>query len=64
MGFEHFLQIQSFEIQLGLLVPFAKRFHGPSRSFVLRVGEMMITLEDVVRLVGLRVDGEPLIADW
>ena len=64
MGFGHFLQIQPFEIQLGLLVPFAKRFHGPSGSFVLRVGEMLITLEDVVRLVGLRVGRVPLIADW
>ena len=49
---------------MGLLVPFAERFHGPSGSFILRAGEMMITLEDVVRLVGLRIDGEPLIADW
>ena len=64
MGFGHFLQIQPFVILLGLLVPFAKCFHGHSGSFVLRVGKMMITLEDVVRLVGLRVDGEPLIADW
>ena len=64
MGFGHFLEIVPFEIHLGLLVSFAKRFHGPSGSFILRVGEMMITLEDVVRLVGLRVDGEPVVAEW
>ena len=25
---------------------------------------MMITLDDVVRLVGLQIDGEPVVADW
>ena len=64
MGFGHFLEIVPFEIHLGLLVSFAERFHGPSDSFILRVGEMMITLEDVVRLVGLRIDGEPVVAVW
>ena len=64
MGFGHFLKIMPFEIHLGLLVSFAERFHGPSGSFILRVGEMMITLEDVVRLVGLRIDGEPVAAGW
>ena len=63
MGFGHLLQIQPFEIHLGLLASFAEKFHGASGSFILRVGEMMITLEDVVRLVGLRIDGEPVIAD-
>ena len=62
MGFGHFLEIMSFEIHLGLLVSFAEQFHSPSGSFILRVGEMMITLADVVRLVGLRIDGEPMVA--
>ena len=64
MGFVHFLEIVPFEIHLGLLVSFAEQFHSASGSFILRVGEMMITLEDVVRLVGLRVDGEPVVAVW
>ena len=62
MGFDHFLEIMPFEIHLGLLVSFAERFNSSSGSFILRVGEMMITLEDVVRLVGLRVNGEPVVA--
>ena len=61
MGFGHFLEIMPFEIHLGLLVSFAERYNRSSGSFIFRVGEMMITLEDVVRLVGLRVDGEPVI---
>ena len=56
MDFGHFLEIVPFEIHLGLLVSFAKRFHSPTGNFILRVGEMMITLEDVVRLVSLRID--------
>ena len=64
MGFGHFLEIVPFEIHLGLLVSFAERFHSASSSFILRVGEMMITLEDVVRLVGLRIDGEPMVVVW
>ena len=64
MGFGHFLEIVPFEIHLGLLVSFVERFNSNSGSFILRVGEMMITLEDVVRLVGLRVDGEPVVVVW
>ena len=44
MGFGHFLEIVPFEIHLWLLVSFAEQFHGPSGSFILRVGELMITL--------------------
>ena len=62
MGFGHFLEIMPFEIHLGLLVSFAKRFNSSFGSFIFHVCEMMITLEDVVRLVGLRVDGEPMVA--
>ena len=61
MGFGHFLEIMPFEIHLGLLVSFAERYNKSSGSFIFCVGEMMIILEDVVRLVGLRVDGEPVI---
>ena len=61
MGFSHFLEIMPFEIHLGLLVSFVERYNRSSSSFIFRVGEMMITLEDVVRLVGLRVDGVPVI---
>ena len=64
MGFGHFLEIVPFEIHLRLLVAFAEWFHSPFISFILRVGEMMITLEDVVRLVGLRIDSEPVVAVW
>ena len=64
MGFGHFLVIVPFEIHLGLLVSFAEWFHGPSGDFILRVGEMMITLEDVIRLVGLRIDGKPVVVGW
>ena len=64
MGFGHFLEIVPFEIHLGLLVSFAERFNSNFGSFILRVGEMMITLEDVVRLVGLKVDGELVVAVW
>ena len=62
MGFGHFLEIMPFEIHLGLLVSFAERFNSSSGNFILHMGEMMITLDDVVRLVGLRVDGEPVVA--
>ena len=59
MGFGHFLEIMPFEIHLGLLVSFAERYNRSSGSFIFSMGEMMITLEDVVWLVGLRIDGEP-----
>ena len=62
MDFGHFLEIMPFDIYLRLLVSFVERFNSSSGSFILRVGEMMITLEDVVQLVGLRVDGEPVVA--
>ena len=62
MGFGHFLGIMPFEIHLGFLVSFAERYNKSSGSFIFHVGEMMITLEDVVRLVGLRVDREPVVA--
>ena len=64
MGFGHFLEIVPFEIHLRLLVSFTQRLNSNSGSFILCVGEMIITLEDVVRLVGLRVDGEPVVAVW
>ena len=61
MGFGHFLEIMPFEIHLGLLVSFAERFNSSFVSFIFRMGEMMITLEDVVRLVDLRVDEELVV---
>ena len=64
MGFSHFFEIVLFEIHVVHLVSFAERFNSSSGSFILRVGEMVITLEDVVRLVGLRVNGEPVVAVW
>ncbi|KAF6135386.1 hypothetical protein GIB67_027260 [Kingdonia uniflora] len=41
-----------------LITAFAERWHPETNSFHFKWGEMTITLEDVSRLIGLRVDGD------
>ncbi|KAF6160007.1 hypothetical protein GIB67_033091 [Kingdonia uniflora] len=41
-----------------LITAFTERWHPETNSFHFKWGEMTITLEDVSRLIGLRVDGD------
>ena len=60
MGFGHFLPLPIFQIDMGLLESVAERYHYHTSSFVTRVGELVISLEDMVRLTGLRLTGRPV----
>ena len=57
MGFGHFLSIPLFQLELGLLESAAEHYHPHTSSFVTRVGEFVLSLEDMARLTSLRVMG-------
>ena len=61
MGFGHFLSILDFPLRLMLLEAIAEWWNFRTSSIVTRVGEFILSLEDMVRLTGLRVTGRPVI---
>ena len=59
MGFGQFLSIPHFQIEMGLLESVVERYHRTS-FVVARVGKLVLSLEDMVHLIGLRVIGRPV----
>ncbi|KAF6139248.1 hypothetical protein GIB67_035863 [Kingdonia uniflora] len=46
-----------------LIIAFCERWHPETNTFYFKWGEMTITLEDVSRLIGLRVDGDLTVVE-
>lgn len=57
MGFGPFLEIRPFWVDLALIQVIRERWDSHARAFIMPWGHMIPTLEDVVRITGLRVDG-------
>ena len=57
MGFGHFLSIPDFPLRPMFLEAVAKQYNFRTGSIVTRVGEFVLSLEDMARLTGLRVTG-------
>ena len=60
MGFGHFLSIPYFPLRPMFLEAVAERYNFWTSSIVTRVGEFVLSLEDMARLTGLRVTGRPM----
>ena len=60
MGFGHFLSIPNFPLRPMFLEAMAERYNFQTSSIVTRVGEFVLSLEDMARLIGLRVTGCPV----
>src|SRR5262249_825579 len=60
MGFAVFLSVLPFWIDVALLQALRERWDRSCNAFLLPWGHMTPTLEDVARLTGLRVPGDPV----
>ncbi|XP_058192020.1 serine/threonine-protein phosphatase 7 long form homolog [Rhododendron vialii] len=67
-GFGGVIDISFISLDLGLMTALLERWQPETHSFHLRTGEWSVTLQDVEVLLGLPVDGEPIIGttneDW
>ena len=53
--------IPAINFDSALIAALVERWRRETNTFHLPVGEMTITLEDVALLLGLAIDGEPVI---
>ena len=60
MGFGPFLSTLDFPLHPMFLEAVAERYSFRTSSIVMRVGEFVLSLEDMARLTGLRVTGRPV----
>lgn len=60
-GFKHLSMITDMSIDAPLISALVERWRRETNSFHMRVGEMTITLEDVFLILGLPIDGDPVI---
>ncbi|XP_058179128.1 serine/threonine-protein phosphatase 7 long form homolog [Rhododendron vialii] len=60
-GFGGVINIPFISLDLGLMTALLERWRPETHSFHLRTGEWTVTLQDVEILLGLPVDGEPII---
>ncbi|CAH9080084.1 unnamed protein product [Cuscuta epithymum] len=60
-GFGHLRLIPAISLDNPLISALVERWRRETNTFHFTVGEMTVTLEDVAYLVGLPVDGEPVI---
>lgn len=60
-GFGCLRLIPAISLDNPLISALAERWRRETNTFHLTVGEMTVTLEDVVYLLGLSIDGEPVI---
>nr|GMD81429.1 serine/threonine-protein phosphatase 7 long form homolog [Ipomoea batatas] len=60
-GFGHLRLIPAISLDNPLISALVERWRRETNTFHLTVGEMTVTLEDVAYLLGLPVDGEPVI---
>ncbi|KAH1210570.1 Serine/threonine-protein phosphatase 7 long form [Glycine max] len=67
-GFYWIIKMGYLKINAALISAFIERWRPETHTFHLRCGEATITLQDVSVLLGLRIDGTPLIGstnlDW
>ncbi|XP_062155906.1 protein MAIN-LIKE 2-like [Alnus glutinosa] len=60
-GFRYLRMIPAINFDSALIAALVERWRRETNTFHLPVGEMAITLEDVALLLGLAIDGEPVI---
>ncbi|KAL5137559.1 Serine/threonine-protein phosphatase 7 long form [Glycine soja] len=60
-GFYWIMKMGYLKINVALITAFIERWRPETHTFHLRCGEATITLQDVSVLLGLRIDGAPLI---
>lgn len=60
-GFRYLRQIPSISLDNPLISALVERWRTETNTFHLTVGEMTITLKDVALLLGLPVEGEPVL---
>lgn len=60
-GFGYLRLIPAISLDNPLISALVERWRKETNTFHTNVGEMTITLEDVAYLLGLRIDGEPVI---
>ncbi|XP_057735669.1 protein MAIN-LIKE 2-like [Arachis stenosperma] len=60
-GFGYLRLLPPMSLDNALIAALVERWRRETNTFHLTVGEMTITLEDVVLLLGLAIDGEPVI---
>ena len=60
MRFRQFLSIPDFPLRPMFLEAVAERWNFHTSSIVTRAGEFILSLEDMVRLTGLRVKGRSM----
>ncbi|KAK6911906.1 Aminotransferase-like, plant mobile domain [Dillenia turbinata] len=60
-GFGHLRSISSTWIDKPLISALVERWRRETNTFHMTVGEMTITLEDVALILGLGIDGEPVV---
>jgi hypothetical protein len=57
-GFTHLLKMSQFQVNRGLLIAVAKRWHLDHNTFYLPMGEMIVTPEDVYRIFWIPTIGD------
>lgn len=60
-GFQYLRMIPAINFDSALIAALVERWRRETNTFHLPVGEITITLEDVALLLGLAIDGEPVI---
>uniref|UniRef100_A0A2P2IP27 Serine/threonine-protein phosphatase 7 long form homolog n=1 Tax=Rhizophora mucronata TaxID=61149 RepID=A0A2P2IP27_RHIMU len=60
-GFRHFIKIGAFSLDNQLISALVERWRKETNTFHLPVGELTITLNEVGIILGLPVDGEPVL---
>ena len=60
-GFRYLRSIPAISLDNPLISALVERWRRETNTFHLNVGEMTVTLKDVALLIGLAIDGEPVI---
>ena len=61
-GFHYLRMIPAINFDSALIAALVERWRRETNTFHLPVGEMTIALKDVALLLGLAIDGEPVIS--
>ncbi|MQL98325.1 hypothetical protein Taro_031030, partial [Colocasia esculenta] len=61
MGFGHLLAVRPFHVDVPYLEAFRERWEEDCKAFIMPWEHMIPTLEDVAYLIGLPVQGEPVV---
>ncbi|MQL98908.1 hypothetical protein Taro_031624 [Colocasia esculenta] len=61
MGFGHLLAVRPFHVDVPYLEALRERWEEDCKAFIMPWGHMIPTLEDVAYLIGLPVQGEPVV---